>query len=145
MVSAARTIYAGLESSAWPSVSGTILTSQLVKHDYTGRHSGYYYLWILQYKYSVDGFQYFGNEYMFGSLYYSEPSAPAYFENHPVGSDIIVHYEPKNSGNSVIMAGSIGQNVKRLFALCFVVWAPFGWLIVVVILQIFKRIARRYY
>lgn len=125
----------GNASLHWPTTTGTVLESSL-----TRRSSRYYYSAHIVYSYEINGSRHQsaqialwssdlgsgGNDYV----------TKRFVSNHPVGSEVTVHYDPKDFGNAVLIPGAEGQlNVLLMI--------PAGSLVMVAIFSVVNGARRR--
>lgn len=102
--------YSAYEASAskhWPTVEGRVIKSQWIEHK--GKGCPY---WInFSYSYNVGHRSLIGDNFRFGGeCSFSDVSYIT--SNYPVGSEVIVHYDPENPGTSVIIPGSFSSNAS---------------------------------
>ena len=96
------------EASGWPVTGGHVVAST-VEHYRTrvgGARSGTlatFYEPVIEYSYRVDGREYHSTQISFGGkLAGSEELARAKAARYPSGTDVSVHYDPKNPSNAVL-------------------------------------------
>ncbi len=87
----------------WPTVSGTVLSSQ-VDEDYDSE-DGYTYYPRVTYQYNVDGQVYESDRVFFGADNTPEEDAYAIVAQFPAGSMVTVYYNPDKPKQSVLMPG----------------------------------------
>ncbi len=87
----------------WPTVNGTVLSSQ-VREDYDS-DNGYTYYPQVEYRYSVDDQVYESDRVFFGSDSASEENAYAIVAQFPAGSTAAVYYNPDKPKQSVLIPG----------------------------------------
>jgi hypothetical protein len=96
------------QASAWPQIAGRIVSSS-VEH-YRQRVGGArtgtlttFYEAVVEYAYSVNGRDYHGTRLSFGARAAgSQAFAEAQAARYPEGSQVMVHYDPKNPSNAVL-------------------------------------------
>jgi hypothetical protein len=96
------------EASGWPQTSGRIVTST-VEH-YRQRVGGArtgtlvtFYEPVIEYSYRVDDREYHSTQLSFGGKAAgSQEIAEARAARYPLGSEVTVHYDPKNPSNAVL-------------------------------------------
>ena len=100
------------ESVLWPTVSGTVISSEISKRE--GSDDGQkfnYCMPVVTYSYKVASTEYRGNTIKIGlekNSYPSEKVAAGYIERYPVGSPIQVRYDPTKPDFSLLEIGQIG-------------------------------------
>ncbi len=108
-----RSSYEASASRRWPTVEGRVIKSEWIQH----RGKGCPYTINFSYGYKVGLQPLIGNTFRFGGeCYYAEVSYIT--SNYPVGSEVVVHYDPNNPGNSVIVPGSMSPNASLGLYLC---------------------------
>lgn len=105
-------------SSGWPSVSGTVVVSEVDKTTQTTNSNvKWVFNPILKYEYKVDGIAYSGERIRFTSFslsYKKEIKAKRVISAYPVGKSVPVFYNPKNPSDSVLVTG-VGNRVYMGF------------------------------
>ena len=91
--------YYGKVSLSWPSCEGSITHSE-VKH---GDESSYHAM--IRYDYTIDGKEYRGDRYQFGSASGSHASQKQIVAAYPVGAVVKVYYAPNSPKTSVLVPG----------------------------------------
>jgi hypothetical protein len=96
------------QASAWPQVAGQIVSSTVehyrerVSGARTGRITTFYEA-VVEYAYSVNGRDYHSTQLRFGGrVAGSQARAEAQASRYPEGSQVIVHYDPKNPATAVL-------------------------------------------
>lgn len=87
------------DSEDWPSTTGIVVETHIIE-DYDSDDERYYYYADVNYEFSVDGINYTSDDIYVGTgfgRYYSESLAEGVLEDYPVGSEVIVYYNPANS------------------------------------------------
>jgi hypothetical protein len=95
------------ESPAWPTTSGTITTSRVDEHHRYEEATRYRL--DVTYEYSVDGQQYVSDNFDFWASQFTRRSqAQDMVEKYLSGTSVIVHYDPDNPENAVLIPGCSG-------------------------------------
>ena len=100
-----------VRSSSWPTVEGMVTESTVVQS--TGKRNRKTDVPQITYRYSVDGIEYVGTRFYFGSQYPESWTTGAkwttdtkeYIARYPPGTLLRVHYDPEDAATSVIEAG----------------------------------------
>lgn len=123
--------YGGVRSTTWPTVTGSVLESQVERVPGHGRVAPSYKAHF-QYRYEVAGRAYFGDHASLGrlSLGNGEDDADAIVRQYPQGSFVQVRYDPARPEVSVLQAGWTWSAVLR---------AVLGILVVLVVLAMGAR------
>lgn len=96
------------EASTWPVTGGHVVASTVehYRNRVGGARSGTlatFYEAVIEYSYRVDGREYHSTQIGFGGkLAGSEEFAQAKAARYPEGTDVSVHYDPKNPSNAVL-------------------------------------------
>lgn len=120
-----------LDARSWPTTEATILSSKIEEHD---GDDGSTYSAEFTYTYDVDGQNYTNDRYTFLEISGSYKSAKKTKEHHPVGSKVVISYDPDDPQQAV-MDNSMGWRLLfGLLPLVFIVvgagivWAGLvGW------------------
>lgn len=98
------------ESSGWPTVIGTVVSSEVEMKRTTrdaGRDIRITYRPDVEYAYSVNGTDYTSDKFAIQTVQHKNPRAA---ENDlvpfPVGGDVTVYYDPTNPDSSVLRPGA---------------------------------------
>lgn len=98
------------QSPSWPTVSGTVLKSEVD----TRLGKGPRHLLVVRYEYTVDGRRYDSDRVFFAQTAYRfRANAEAVAERFPVGSHPAVHFDPDDPGIAVLdtSAGKVGSAI----------------------------------
>ncbi len=120
-----------VESTKWPTVEGTVLSSS-VSESRHGRKSGRRtdYFPKIEYAYTVDGVNYTGSKVSFKTTSPSRASAEEIVQAHPAQSRCAIAYDPSDPTRSVLVPGADWMSVIPVgigvFSLAFS--AVFIWL-----------------
>jgi hypothetical protein len=95
------------EARSWPSVDAVVTESDArwVEHHRSVRMSMWTHELHLRYLYSVDGQEYLGTRFSFSAWAANEnfnPFSSAIARRFPVGSHIVVHYDPADHSHAVL-------------------------------------------
>ncbi|MBT3200647.1 MAG: DUF3592 domain-containing protein [Phycisphaerales bacterium] len=98
-------------SSAWPSVKGKIVASDVKKSTSSrkrskGRRKSTKYRAIIKYEYTVAETKHTGNQVSFGGSSTSMSAAKAVASRYPKGADVDVYYDPENPDEAVLETGT---------------------------------------
>jgi hypothetical protein len=101
-------------STGWPTVSGTVTSSETAKVMFRRQPRA-------TYSYSVNGTPYTGNRISFAAGY-PPKETDAILSRYPVGRDIMVAHEPGNPAQATLETGSNRQVTAemRLLLICLV-------------------------
>lgn len=107
----ANKVWLGYQSSHWPQVQGIVRTSTVeesFKTEKSGNGSKRYRVYeaTLTYDYRVDGRDFTGDRISFGhGPTRNKHPMQSYVDRLPVGSEVIVFYQPENPDRSVLIPG----------------------------------------
>ena len=109
-----KNIQVAKASTNWPTVSGTVMTSERTKKMFRKQPR-------VTYSYSVNGTPFTGNRISFAAGY-PPKETDAILGRYPVGREVIVAHEPGNPGQATLETGSNRQVTAemRLLLVCFV-------------------------
>lgn len=94
------------QSTAWPTVDGTVSASSMRYHRSSGK-GGPYYEPELSYRYVVNGREYVAHQIAFRPLNSSRRSKVSeLMAPYQVGAVVTVHYDAQNPGTAVLQPGS---------------------------------------
>jgi hypothetical protein len=98
-------------SRAWPSVSGRVLNSSLIRTPRRGTSGGGSYVPMIVYEYQVDGKVYRGQRYSFGTQVGTGFTgiASRVVDRYPEGSAVDVYYNPENPSEAVLKRSAGGS------------------------------------
>ena len=101
-------------SAGWPTVEGTIKTSETAKVMFRKQPR-------VTYSYSVNGTPFTGNRISFAAGY-PPKETDAILSRYPVGGEVVVAHEPGNPGQATLETGSNRQVTAemRLLLICLV-------------------------
>ena len=101
-------------STGWPTVTGTVTTSERTKKMFRKQPR-------VTYSYSVNGTPFTGDRISFAAGY-PPKETDAILSRYPVGSEVAVAHEPGNPGRATLETGSNRQVTAemRLLLICFV-------------------------
>lgn len=118
LLRAVRGWMAASTSRAWPTVSGRVLNSSLIRTARRGTSGGGSYVPMIVYEYQVDGKVYRSNRYSFGSQIGTGFSgiASRVVDQYPEGATIDVYYNPDNPSEAVLKRSSGGSWGNLLMA-----------------------------
>jgi hypothetical protein len=107
LIRALASIRRARASRAWPSITGTILSSNVVAGRRPGRNGVSYHPSVM-YEYHVNGQRYMGNRISFGAQVGTGISSWAQnkLAQYPVGASVAVHYNPLNPADAVLESGA---------------------------------------
>jgi len=94
-------------SAAWPSVSGTVLSAELVENGYSRR--GKKYKAVVRYSYAVNDAPYNGERIAFDG-YGSSFTPNQVVEKYAAGTTHPVYYDPANPSEAVLEKGVTASN-----------------------------------
>ncbi|MCU1231892.1 MAG: hypothetical protein JWO97_4776 [Acidobacteria bacterium] len=119
-------------SRNWPQVPGIIVVSDLQRSNHSD--GGLMYRPEVTYRYCVDGSEIIANRTRFGGRVELSWSAPAVrtVRKYPVGSEVVVYYNPNDPADSVLEPGPggilfAGAAFGALFAAIGVCALPISW------------------
>ena len=98
-------------STAWPTVQGTVTSSEVNRESKTRRTNGRSrrsttYSAEVSYTYQVEGAEYSANRVSFGEYSSSNAShAQSIVSRFPAGKEVPVHYNPEDPSTAVLEAG----------------------------------------
>lgn len=103
----AADVYAGLQSTNWPSTSGTVLDARMTVQHGTGNSSGTTYRAHVSYMYAVAGRSFVGDQISFDHVTIGGGSdqAARQLEKYRRGTRVEVRYDPANAGRAVLETG----------------------------------------
>ena len=105
----------GWSSKSWPTVLGTIRSSQIKES--RGRRSGTTYIPVIKYDYEVSGAFHSGDRVDGGSRdVWSLEDAMEIARRYPEGEEVQVHYDPANPRMAFLEVGVKGGNWLALAA-----------------------------
>jgi len=108
LVFGVRELFRALESTNWPSTTGTVLASDLASN--TDTESGTTYKPHIVYEYRVQNVAYSSSRISFGDFSFSDPShAQAVLNSYPVSKQVTVYYAPSAPSIRVIEPGIHSQ------------------------------------
>ena len=110
-----KNIQVAKASTGWPTVSGTVTSSETAKVMFRKQPR-------VTYSYSVNGTRYTGNRISFAPGY-PPKETDAILGRYPVGRDVVVAHEPGNPAQATLETGSNRQVTAemRLLLICLVV------------------------
>jgi hypothetical protein len=112
-------------AQGWPTVTGTIISSQVQEHadfDADAGSTSTSYLPFVQYTYTVNGVPYTGARIGFGANQFDRKTALRKAEQYPAGCATPVHYDPANPQSAVLEAKAAASKVFLIIGLVFVVF-----------------------
>lgn len=91
------------DSGEWPAAEGNI-TQLSIDQDYDS-DSGYTYRANVEYVFTVNGLDYYGNRYQFGADIWSSDRgrAEAIIDAYDVNDDVLVYYNPSDPNANVLL------------------------------------------
>jgi hypothetical protein len=109
-----KNIQVAKASTAWPTVTGTVLTSERTKKMFRKQPR-------VAYSYSVNGTPFTGNRISFAAGY-PPKETDTILSRYPVGREVVVAYEPGNPAQATLETGSNRQVTAemRLLLICLV-------------------------
>ncbi len=137
LIPAVREFRQALGSKRWPSVSGKILSANVIycppvntDMDSGIRHGTYRP--VLEYAYEVNGKSYRANHRVFGDeavAYGSSGRAEAIIGDYPPDKTVEVYYDPTDPENAVLIPGQIGMVLNALVAggVCLAIGLLLAW------------------
>lgn len=133
LLGAVRGWLAASASRAWPSVSGRVLNSSLIRTPRRGTSGGGSYIPMIVYEYQVDGRVYRSQRYSFGTQIGTGFTgiASRVVNQYPEGSAVEVYYNPDNPSEAVLKRSAGGSwgtllVVAALAAAAVIVLVQFG-------------------
>ena len=100
-------------SQSFPKVEGTILSATITTHH--GSKGSVSYSPDFGYGYSVNGVDYEGQRYRYGSANASYQWANATVQSHPKGSTVDVYYNPNNPADALLSTAVVARDIMPLF------------------------------
>jgi hypothetical protein len=97
-------------AETWPTAAGVVLTCEVSIHrSHSSRgHSSVSYRPDVTYEYRVDGQKYSGDGIGFGTATYGKKKADSIAAVYPQGTNVTVHYDPKDPSKAVLETKSVG-------------------------------------
>lgn len=98
-------------SLAWPTVSGAVDSSKVVSSRHkskSGHHTSHHA--HVEYHYTVDEREYTNSKVAFRVSSEGQSDAETVAARYPLGSAVIVHYDPVDPENAVLVAGADWSN-----------------------------------
>ena len=106
-----------LVSKGWPTTVGKVVSSRVVSP--SGKATKY--IADISYTYTVDGIDYTSDNYMATAARGDSQWAREIVGQHPVGSEVTVHYNPKKPAAAIAEPGLQSDNYIMTFAPLFFV------------------------
>ena len=130
------------ESPTWPTATGVITTSRVDEHHQYDEATEYRV--GMTYEYFVDDQQYVSDNFDFwASMFTRRSQAQDIVGQYPSGTSVIVHYDPDNPENAVLIPGCSGCR-RSPFILQELIFLVLGTLILLGYLAfIIRRLRRR--
>ena len=99
------------DSKNWPTVQGTVISSQSLRDSSRIKGGGYthYHTVDVTYKYLVNGSSYQSNVFVFGvpKSFSDSAEAQRVVAAHPVNGNVTVYYDPADPGRSCLEPGTV--------------------------------------
>jgi len=99
----------GNASQTWPTCTGTVTKTEIIRRSGSGGSDGNSietFLPKITYSYTISGRQCTRNRYAFGEQSFSNCSvAQKIVDKYPVNSEVAVYYSPNRPGTSVLLPG----------------------------------------
>lgn len=120
-------------SAAWPTVTGTVTHSEVTRHTSTSKgRTRTSYNARIEFDYEIDGVRHHGNRRTYRVTSASQSGAQEAVDRYPVGSTVIVSYDPNDRTRAVLEPGWDWSNAipvgVGLFAIAFAAFVR--WLVV---------------
>ncbi len=130
------TLLKAKESESWPSTQGTIVTSEVSRHenyDSATRQKTTMYSANIIYEYNVDGVRRSCDVVGWVSMSFSDPThARQEISRYPYGMTVVVYYNPDNADDAILEPG-VQQSTWS--ALCIgLTFSGFGSLLILLLL-----------
>ncbi len=109
-------------ASSWPTVGGTILKMELVRH--VNRSSGITsvsYEPKVEYQYAVMGQPYTGKRLAFGTMRVKEAEGEQIRAKYREGAQVAVHYNPEKPTESLLEQSAMGSGVQLVIGIIMAV------------------------
>lgn len=127
-------------AEAWPTISGTIVSSRLDQNTRTERRDGRTYNHttyapVVEYAYEVGGKTYQGNRIFPGAtMSYDLGTAQSIVNRYQPGSTAAVHYDPANPIEAVLEIKAKGGNLFMIIGAVFAILGVIGCCIGVIMM-----------
>lgn len=106
------------DSKNWPTVQGTVISSQSLRDSSRIKGGGYnhYYTVNVTYRYSVNGGTYQSNVFVFGvaKSFPDSAQAQSVVTAHPVNGPVTVYYDPSDPSSACLEPGKVPEQFGLL-------------------------------
>lgn len=115
---------------SWPTIQGEVTGSAVVQHtDNDSEYSSTSYEPVIEYIYSLMGQSYTGKRIAYGANSFNLKKAQEIAAKYPVGSPVVVHYNPEKPAECTLETSASGGKV---FSIIGYILVPLGFILFIV-------------